>query len=638
MGDMARTWTAQEGWGVPGERVNRILIDSRDTLGLIETQAPLAHLPGSTLYEVFVHIARQAPDKKAIVQLRSPDDGEPIVIDFASYLARVTQAANLFRALSPDTSPVVAVIAPYLPEALIAMWAGSIAGISLPINPFLELEHSAGIMNAAGANILVVAGDGAGPGIWNRLDALHEAVPTLRHVFRMDPDSTDDISAAAASYNAGGLDFTPDATPDTVCAYLHTGGTTAAPKLVRHTHGGQLLQGWLCGTAMGSEADAVVGHAMPNFHVGGAIAMMVRGVVFGQTLVTLTSAGFRDPGIVANFWNIVRNTGMTSITTAPTTAAAILAAGGDGPATLRQFTTGGGPLSPDLARNFHARYGLWLKEVWGGTEFHGILSCHLGGDTPPRLGSCGLRVPYHGVMSAILNGTHFVREAKQGERGILIARGPALVPGYVEAEADKKFFVTGDTPPGRWATTGDVGTVDENGYIWIFGREKDVIIRGGHNIDSALIDDVLASHPDVLFAAAVGRPCPLKGELPMAYVQLRPSAKASVDALKAFAREHIQERAAVPVEIVLLDEIPMTAVGKVSKPPLRLDAIRRVATEVAQDAVREPVGVYVAEEGGRPVVTLTCAPPDRDALRAAFTGFTFKTAFAERGPDDRETA
>ena len=613
-------------WGVPGPEVRRTSLCAPADVATVEADLPLTHLPGSTLRDCLVWASSTQPDRPAIIQLATQLEDQPQIITFDDYLRRVDRAANLFRHVADGEPAVVAVIAPYLPQALIAMWAGATAGIYVPINPFLEVDHVAGIMRAARANILVIATASHGPGVWDREDELVAAVPTLRRTFHMGgEDGSNDFDRACAAMPSD-LTFAPPTSPDAECAYLHTGGTTATPKLVRHTHGGQLLQAWLCGTVMGSDADGVVGHAMPNFHVGGAVAAGARGLVFAQTLVTLTAAGFRNPGIVPAFWDIVARFGMTNITTAPTTAAAILDHGGDGPQTLRQFTTGGGPQSPTLTKAFYDRYGMFLREVWGGTEFHGILSFHYGGDLPPRPGSCGRVVPYHRVISAVLDGNRFIREAASDERGILIACGPTLIPGYVDPAADRHFFIEDGPDDLNWATTGDVGTVDADGYIWIFGREKDVIIRGGHNIDSALIDDALSSHPDVLFAAAVGKPCPSKGELPMAYVQLRPGASARVETLHDHARTTIQERAAIPVEIVLIEAMPMTAVGKVSKPPLRLDAIDRVARAAIAGLVgAAPFSLEVNERAGRAIASIRIDPSLVEPARRLFEPYTFAT-------------
>lgn len=605
----------------------RTVLRTAQEVEAISQGGPACLFAARTIYDALKIAAATAPSKTAIVQMGADGDTDWI-ISFNKYYSLVHQAANLFRAATEGSPPVVAVIAPYLAEALISMWGGATAGRYVPINPLLDVDHAAAILNAAGANILVIATLSHGSGVWDREEALVAKVPSLRKIYRIDKNREAGLLAEMRRFRPDALDFIPSATVEDECAFLHTGGTTAAPKLVRHTHGKQLLQAWLCGTAMGSEHDAVVAHAMPNFHVGGAIAMGLRGILFSQTLVTLTADGFRNPAIVPAFWEIVARYGITSITAAPTTAAAILAANGKRPSSLRQFTTGGGPLSPHIARAFEDRFGLPLCEVWGGTEFHGILSFHYGGDVPPRLGSCGRPPPFHRVMAAILDGCTFVRTADRGERGALIACGPTTISGYFDPANDARFFIEGGPEGKRWATTGDIGTVDEDGFIWISGREKDVIIRGGHNIDSALIDEVLVRHPAVLHAGAVGWPSATKGELPVAYVQLGPGIGASEEELLLFARAHIQERAAVPVQIIILDTLPMTAVGKVSKPALRLDALRRAVQALCPTAT-----VEIDEAGSSPTVVIRSVDGDPDeALLAALAPFTFP--FRIERPDE----
>ncbi|MCY1350943.1 2-succinylbenzoate--CoA ligase [compost metagenome] len=117
--------------------------------------------------------------------------------------------------------------------------------------------------------------------------------------------------------------------------------------------------------------------------------------------------------------------------------------------------------------------------------------------------------------------------------------------------------------------------MDADGYIWLTGRSKDLIIRGGHNIDPQMIEEALHRHPAVAMAAAVGKPDEKAGELPVAYVQLKPGAVVDEDELIAHAAAHVAEPPAVPKEVWIIDAIPVTAVGKTFKPALRFDAIRR---------------------------------------------------------------
>jgi fatty-acyl-CoA synthase len=219
--------------------------------------------------------------------------------------------------------------------------------------------------------------------------------------------------------------------PNRVCAYFHTGGTTSAPKLVQHTQRGQLLNAWISASMLGPEQDEVVGLGMPNFHVGGAIIMNLRALIMGQTLLILTSGGFRNPEVVANFWEIARSNRITSVFAVPTSWAAILAAKGaasDGHS-IHTFLTGAGAMPRDLAREFEDRFAVVLKEGWGMTEFQGILSANPYGSARPRIGSVGLLNPFHKVKVVRLEDGRYQRECANGEKGTLVVSGPCRTPG-----------------------------------------------------------------------------------------------------------------------------------------------------------------------------------------------------------------
>jgi fatty-acyl-CoA synthase len=186
-----------------------------------------------------------------------------------------------------------------------------------------------------------------------------------------------------------------------------------------------------------------------------------------------------------------------------------------------------------------------------------------------------LALPFTQVQAVAEDG----RVCAPGETGVLRLRGPNVSPGYTDARRNAGTF----TEDG-WLISGDIGHVDAQGRIFVTGRAKDVIIRSSHNIDPGLIESALLKHPDVLMAAAVGAPDEYAGELPVAFVALRPGAQLDAKALSAFVEPHIPERPAVPKYIDVLPSIPMTAVGKVYKPALRAMAIERVIRERLEQA------------------------------------------------------
>jgi fatty-acyl-CoA synthase len=321
----------------------------------------------------------------------------------------------------------------------------------------------------------------------------------------------------------------------------------------------------------------------------------------------------------------------------PTTAAALQAAPGDSAQghRIQNFGCGGSTIPVELLHAFHQRFGIYLREVWGMTEFHGVTTGHANDGSMPVVGSVGRAFAFHEVRAAILDGQRYVRDAAPGERGILIVRGACVGDGYVDERQSAELFVI-DGPGGAvWANTGDIGAVDEGGHVWVFGREKDLIVRGGNKIDPRVIEEALQQHPSVQLSAAIGRPDARRGEMPVVYVQLKQGAQASAAELLAFCAEHIEEKSAVPVEVTLVPVMPMTAVGKIAKPTLRTEALKNVATSVAgevagADAV---LGVHMDDKAARATVVVRVrAPAARHEalaaqLRAAFMSFEFQSRF-----------
>jgi fatty-acyl-CoA synthase len=572
----------------------------------LEGRQPDDLRPGNTIHACLVAAAATDPGKPAIMLVEPPDFTEPTrVLTYRDLVADVERSAALFHDLAGADS-VTGVMLTMVPEGLTALWGAATAGIGVPLNPFLEQGALCRILDDTRATALLTtrqvltARGGA--------QALLERVPSLRGIFTLE-DFRQDLS----QYD--GLAFDVDDDPDRTAMVMPTGGTTGTPKLVRMTQRGQLTVAWNVGALMGSERDGVIGHGMPNFHCGGTISLGLRAMIFGQTLLTLSTVGYRSREVVASFWDIARRYRMTSLLATPTTALAVLHADGDATGhRLADFHVGGSTVPVDLVRAFHDRFGIWLRENWGMTELHGTVTGHFNDGSRPVVGSAGRALPHFRVRAVELDSEgRFVRDCAPGERGALLIGGPSVTPGYLLAEHDAEFFPGG--LEGAWGNTGDLGTVDEDGYVWVFGRAKDVIIRGGHNIDPREIEDALGRHPAVHQAAAVGRPDARKGELPMAYVQLKVGAEVTPAELLEFCRQHVQEQAAVPAELIVLDELPLTPVGKVSKPALRADALEREVRSVVGAISCE---VQVDSSGPRPRVVVVLDEAD-DADVAALT-------------------
>ncbi|UCF82752.1 MAG: AMP-binding protein, partial [Desulfobacteraceae bacterium] len=200
----------------------------------------------------------------------------------------------------------------------------------------------------------------------------------------------------------------------------------------------------------------------------------------------------------------------------------------------------------------------------------------------------------------------FVREAETDEIGVVCIKGPNVFNGYLD-EAHN----VGIWPKEGWFNTGDLGRQDADCYFWLTGRKKELIIRGGHNIDPAFIEEPLYRLPGIQVAAAVGRPDPHAGEVPVAYVQLQEDADLTSEQILDYLKQEVGERAAVPKEVSILKEMPLTPVGKIFKPALRWDAVKRVydAEIKALGDMVDSIDVKVAEDKVHgSLATLTIKP------------------------------
>jgi fatty-acyl-CoA synthase len=624
---MANVWSQAPRRGV----VARAQVTSIADVRSIERTPFLELLPSWTILGMIEHAAAAAPDKTAIGVL---DKGDPTLagrhLTYAELAATIRVIASQLHEFSGDSRPVVSILTPLLAESFIASWAGATAGLANPINPFLRVEHVANIMNAAGTTVLVCGTAADGPGAWNEVEKLRAMVPTLRKVWCLDhAPGHDFFRGKIRAEPCERLDFEQSRDPDRTAALLHTGGTTAAPKLVRLTERGMLLNAWCCGTWNGYESADVVAVGMPYFHVGGATCLALASMVFGQTTIIVSPDGYRDSCVIARFWDLVEAHGVTVAASAPTTAAALVASyNGKRPPVGFRFWAGGATVPVQIAREFDEKFGVPLREGWGMTELQGGLILNpIGVET--RIGSIGIPFPYHRVRCVPLGSRTAAIDAAPGEVGVLAISGPCVTPGYLDSARNSELFFDSPHSGERWLNSGDLCTIDADGYVWHRGRSKDLIIRGAHNIDPLLIETALLEHPAVLHAAAIGEPDRDKGEIPIAYVQLRPGMSMSESELLGHCRREISERAAIPRAVRIIEAMPLTAVGKIFKPDLRLDAIRHCVRNVAArlDEGRT-LEVEVRETGGTIAVVLAVPDPSMggvaDNMRRELERYTFR--------------
>ncbi len=605
------------------------------------TTPPVLPQPEST-YQLLLDAARAWPDGVATQWIPDPAAYTSCLTrTYAGLAGTVTQIANGMASLGVRRPDAVTLCGPNTSMLFAATLAAQAAGIAAPLNPALSSERIAELVRRAGSRILVAAGPELDPPLWERLlevarQAGMTAILALRpDGARGDPpilDGTadgpadsgrgpivaylDEVIAGQPSDHLAGADL-PQA--GDLAAFVHTGGTTGAPKIAAHTHANQLA----CGRGIALCSGLAPGEAMlgglPLFHVNALIVTGIAPMFGGARVVWPGPAGYRDKALYEHFWAIIQHYQIAAMSAVPTVYGTLAQVPVDADiSTLRLPIVGASPLPASVREAFARHTGVRLLEGYGLTE----ATCASTWTRPDedRTGSVGRALPGQQVKAVRISADGSWADCAPGETGVLAIGGPAVFAGYVTDPAPGGPRVSRDgIVRDGWLDTGDLGQVDAGGFVYLTGRAKDLIIRGGHNIDPRVIEDALLAHPAVRAAAAVGRPDRHSGEVPVAYVVPAGPGPFDETELLAWAETAIGEPAARPKRIYPVTEIPVTAVGKQFKPALAADAAVRVVTEALAAAGLDNAQVIAAHEDGRLVLTVTGA--DLGRVRDAVAGF-----------------
>lgn len=529
------------------------------------------------------------PSAEALVYLRTARDPAPVVTKAGEFLGLMNAATRWLRREGVGPQDVVALLAPNCTATSVLYWAAMSSASLQPLNLLFSRDAIVAQLNAVKAKILFTPPPGPS-GLFEKAEGLLDLVPSLRRIVVLPMDGRvafDDEELTPTDE----LDNADVSDPERIVALLPTGGTTGVPKVV------PLSNRNVVSSAIGSmlAIDVQPGDrsliALPMFHVGGAFCSSLPALGSGATMVIPTAGGFRNPEVVSNFWRIVESQRITHGALVPTGLGAVAAVPLDGAdiSSLRFFGTGASVCPPEIERRFLAVWpGDCVRQVYGMTEFAGAMT-----QTPIQLGQefGSVGVPVAGARIAVLSGGQIYEGPSP--TGEILGRGPQMFKGYFDPNQVGASFHEG------WLRSGDLGHIGAQGEVYVTGRAKDLIIRGGHNIDPASIEDVAMNFPGVGLAAAVGRPDAYAGETPMLFVSRTPGKSIDEAALADHVQAGVAEPPARPREIVVIDEMPVTPVGKIFKPRLREIAAEQAAREMLGAALPGALIDVVASHDAR---------------------------------------
>lgn len=584
----------------------------------VEAEMPwqARELPGS-VYETLANTAGKHGGRPAVsFQILSDPKSKAETVTWSELRDRVTQTANMLRDLGIRENDVVACLMPNCNEMVYALLGGMTAGVVVPINPLLDVTQIVGILDHVGAKVLVTLKSFPKTDVAQKAAQAVAQVPSVGTVIEVDlkryltppkswavsvlrPKTNTTHQAKVLSFDQAVAGHRSDALTfeigesDRRAACFHTGGTTGTPKIVQHSYSGMLYNGWLGHRLLFDEKDVLI-CPLPLFHVFAAYPVIMSAMFSGAHVVFPTPAGYRGEGVFDNFWALIERWNVSFLITVPTALAALMQRPVAADiSSLRMAISGSAPLPVELYRRFKAATGIEVAEGYGLTEVTCLVSCNPM-DGMKKVGSVGITMPYTDVriLQCAEDGS-IERECATDEIGEICISNPGVIEGGAYTDPEKN---AGLMTPDGYFRTGDLGRLDADRYLWITGRIKDIIVRGGHNIDPAVIEQALAGHEAVAFVGAVGQPDAHSGELPCAFVELVQDSTATAEELLSYAQSWVPERAAIPKHIEILPELPKTAVGKIFKPDLRCRAIARVYDQALSSAGCDATVASVVED------------------------------------------
>ncbi len=489
---------------------------------------------------------------------------------------------NALKALGIGKGDRVIVQMPNSPPVFSAFPAiYKIGGIVVPLNPLMRPHQASYIYRDCEAKAILTSSDYLG---WIK-DAQSNA-PSLKHIILTDQDNVPDTVSYRQLLSSSSDKLAIEETDnDDVAALLYTAGTTGQPKGVMHTHYSlyiNALSFYEYVLIHRSVTLRQTNHTIDPRTLGPIpVTRCVTGI--NRTLVSLgvlplchsygiafSNTGYFVGGkaIVLKWWNVeealknIQAFRITHMAAVPTMYIQIL----DFPdldkydlSSLEDCNSGGAALPVEVALRWNQKIGVDIREGWGLTE-SGATTTGQPADLPPKYGSVGKSLLKCNSIKVFGDNSHELPPRQQGE---IVIKGPTLMKGYWNLPED-----TAQTIRNGWLYTGDIGYIDEDGYLYITDRKKDIIIRGGENISPREVEEVLYQHPKVVEAGVIGMPDKVYGEEIKAFVVIKPEEEASEEEIIAFCQEYLPAFK-TPKKVQFMESLPKNLLGKILRTELR---------------------------------------------------------------------
>ena len=490
-------------------------------------------------------------------------DGEAITYGqrtwtWAEWNGRVRRAAGALQSLGIGRGDVVAFLDKNHPATVeISLAAGSLGAANAIVNWRLAGDEVDYTINDSGATVVFV-----GTELMPLIDGLRDKLPRVEHIIEVTPDGVEGDAYEALIAGAAPVSRPDDIDPDDVCLVLYSSGTTGRPKGVMLTHRNMVRHTFNAHDGWDFEPGDKSMVAMPLFHVGGSSYILFSLHDGVPSVMT------REPDAASLAGAIMAGANRTFLV--PAVLAQVLQAGPQAIGLfgkLKTYTYGASPMPLPLLREaMKAWPDTDFIQVYGLTEVAGVAThlmpeAHRDELHPERLVSAGQALPECEIRVV---DPVTLEDLPVGEHGEIWLRTPQLMKGYLGKPEETAKVITED----GWFRTGDMGRVDEGGFVFVEDRLKDMIISGGENIYSPEIERVLAEHPAVMEVAIIGVPHEKWGETVKAVVSLKPDTTATEAELIAWCQESLA-RFKCPTSVDILGALPRNPTGKILKRELR---------------------------------------------------------------------